>query len=99
MSQGLSFESFAGTIDVDRDTIYAWTKAHKEFSDAQKKGQSKRNTVVEKIFVASTTGKMKNVNTAQMIFWMKNCLGWRDRHEVIDNTPTKTINLKYSIDE
>jgi hypothetical protein len=36
MAQGFSFESFAGAISVDRDSLYEWVKRFPAFSDAKK---------------------------------------------------------------
>lgn len=49
MAKGLSFESFAGTIDTNRDTLYQWTKVHPDFSDAHKTGVDKSLLHWEKI--------------------------------------------------
>jgi hypothetical protein len=34
-AKGLSFESFAAIVDVDRDTVYNWCEIHPDFSDAK----------------------------------------------------------------
>jgi hypothetical protein len=36
MSNGLSFEAFAGLLKVSRDVLYRWTKSHEEFAEAKK---------------------------------------------------------------
>ncbi len=38
MTQGLSFESFAGRIGTCRSILYDWVRDYPEFSDAKKKG-------------------------------------------------------------
>jgi hypothetical protein len=35
MAKGLSFETFAAVVDVDRDTIYHWCELFPAFSDAK----------------------------------------------------------------
>lgn len=35
MASGLSFESFAGKIEVNQDTLHEWAKNHPEFSEAK----------------------------------------------------------------
>jgi hypothetical protein len=91
MSQGLSFETFAAVVDVDRDTIYEWVKVYKDFSDAKKKAMPKRNLFVEKIYNASARGQIirdadgtpLKPNPAMMIFLAKNTLGWSDKVEQV----------------
>lgn len=40
MRSGGSFEGFAGLIEVSKQTLYNWTKKHKEFLDAKEVGES-----------------------------------------------------------
>jgi hypothetical protein len=86
MAQGLSFESFAGELSVNRDTLYEWRTKHPQFSDAYKIGKEKRNQLAEKIYFASMTNPVKNkTNTPLLIFWVKNVLGWRDKVEYTEH--------------
>jgi hypothetical protein len=41
MTEGYSFESFGGIIEVSEDTLYEWAKVHNEFSDSKKIGTQK----------------------------------------------------------
>jgi len=44
---GLTIGSFAGLIDVNRDTLYQWAKAHPEFSDAMGRAISAQQLALE----------------------------------------------------
>jgi hypothetical protein len=94
MTAGLSFESFAAVIGVNRDTLYAWCDAHSEFSDAKKRGDAASLLWWEKIGKAAMIGQamtthdgklisFNNFNATIWIFNMKNRHGWRDRREEI----------------
>lgn len=48
MAQGFSLTAFAGSIGVSRETIYAWTETHKEFSDALTKARAGRTLYWER---------------------------------------------------
>ena len=41
MAGGLSFESFAGLIDVSNKTLYAWTEKHEAFLHAKERGKDR----------------------------------------------------------
>lgn len=71
MTQGLSFETFAAIIHVDRDTLYEWRKVHPEFSDAYKRGKDLSQLAWERIGLAGTAGKIPGFNVAGYIFNMK----------------------------
>lgn len=86
MSKGLSFESFAATINVNRDTLYEWCKQHEKFSDAKKRGRDHSLLLWEQIGLGGTTGKVPGFNVTAWIFNMKNKHFWRDRIEVQDST-------------
>ena len=98
MSKGLSYESFAGQIDVDRSQLYIWEKKHNEFHDAKKRAVEKCLLHWEKIGYAGMLGSeismgdrkinMKNFQTSMWIFQMKNRFKWTDRqeHKVEDTT-------------
>lgn len=92
MADGLSYESFAATIDVSRDTLYEWEKRHPQFSDAKKLGEDRSLLWWEQIGKAAMLGNdvklktgqilsMRNFNPTIWIFSMKNRHGWRDRHD------------------
>jgi hypothetical protein len=71
MEHGLSFESFAGTIEVSRDTLYEWTKVHEEFSDAFKIGQMKCRLFWERLGINGVAGKIPGFQVAGHIYNMK----------------------------
>jgi hypothetical protein len=92
MSQGLSFETFGAIVDVCKDTTYEWVKVHPEFSEAKKLGSIKRNLLVEKRYIEQTQLPASKANSAMMIYWTKNTLGWTDKVEV-DSSVTQTQRL------
>lgn len=49
LSNGLSYEAFAGLIRVSKDTLYEWEKEHKDFSDAKEVGTSAGQLFWEKL--------------------------------------------------
>lgn len=93
MASGLSFESFAGEIGVNRDTLYQWAKVHKEFSDAKKTGTERARSFWEKMGIAGAAGEIKNFNCTAWIFNMKNRFReeWSDRQEIEHKLPPPTI--------
>ena len=94
MSQGMSFESFAGTIDVCFDTLYEWLKIHPSFSEAKRLGVSKSLNVWEKILTSAATGNLKDHNMTGIVFSMKNKFPafWRDRKEVVADIKIQDID-------
>jgi hypothetical protein len=86
MKDGLSFESFAGVIGKDQDTLHQWMKKHRAFAEARKKGDAVSLLFWEKIGIAGMAGKIKGFNPTSHIFNMHNRfrrIGWRrgDVHE------------------
>lgn len=77
MALPASFESFAGEIGVDRDTLYEWRKKHKDFSDAHKKGKMRTLHTFEKLLRMHGKGQLKG-NIAAILFQMKNLTHFRD---------------------
>lgn len=102
MAEGLSFESFAGTIGVSRDSLYEWAKVHPEFSDAKKVGTELGRLFWEKLgrdhilsesesYGNNQGGKSKSLNSAVYIFNMKNRFGWRDK-QPDEEAPQAIVN-------
>lgn len=74
MASGLSYETFAAVIDVDRSTLYAWEKNNKKypgFSDAKRKGFEQCQLFWEKLGVGGTAGKVKNFSSGTWVYNMK----------------------------
>ncbi len=90
MNQGLSFESFAATIGVHRETLYEWGRRHTAFSDAIKKGKELSLLYWEKLGLMAVHGKVKGFQCAVYIFTMKNRFGWRDALDVQGKFKTET---------
>lgn len=112
MSEGMSFESFAGVIGVGRETLYKWVgkedpktsedKArHPEFKDARK------IAIEQCLLYWENEGKKgmwggKNFNPSVWIFNMRNRFGWRDEPQkgaVDQEDKNITINLAYDPDK
>jgi hypothetical protein len=87
MAEGMSYESFAGFIGVNRDSLYEWDKHYVNFSDAKKIGRAKQEYANEKTLHQIAKGKLRDANVTAQIFIMKNCHKWTDRveHEVSDS--------------
>ncbi len=81
MSEGMSFESFGGILQVDKQTLYNWREMHSEFFDSYKKGLMISLAFWEKIGNAATLGKVPGFNATSWIFNMKNRFKWKDRIE------------------
>ena len=89
-----SFDSFAGKIGINQDTLYEWAKVHKEFSEAKKLAESRGKYVREDRYNLLCTGLMRSpkdptkhvkapsVNQAMLIFAQKNQSGWKDKVEI-----------------
>lgn len=81
MEKGLSFESFAGTINACDDTLRNWANRYPEFFNARKEGYAKNRAFWEKLGMAGLTGKIAGFNASVWIFNMKNRFKWTDRQE------------------
>lgn len=81
MTQGFSFESFAGFIGVCKDTLNEWAKVHEQFSAAKKIAFEKSRFAWEKIGI--DIAKTNDGNSTSFIFNMKNRFPeeWRDKIE------------------
>lgn len=108
MSEGLSYESFAAVISVDRDTLYEWEKVHKEFSDAKKAAFDVNLLFWERqgldgLFNETEYDekgrptKSKSINATVWIFNMKNRHRWRDKQP--DEADTVVNNISSLSDD
>lgn len=104
MTNGFSFESFAGLISVDRQTIYNWIDAQPEFFDAKRQGFEKSRLFWEDVAIKGASGSMP-VNATLTVFNLKNRFPkeWRDKHDVNhsseDGSMTPKGNLANLSDE
>jgi hypothetical protein len=90
MKNGLSFESFAAEVMVNRDTLYEWVDKHKEFSDAKGQGEVLSLSFWEKAGRAAAFGK----TAVDFRYWNRFMLcrfgkfGWNpERHAVSFQDP------------
>ena len=101
MSRGLSFESFAGKIRVNVDTLYEWAKVHSEFSEAKKLGFACCRLFWEELSINGIWNDPdgRNINTGMFVFNMKNRFKWTDRVEVsgTEDGEEKPLVLSYNI--
>lgn len=115
MAGGLSFESFAAVIEVDRDTLYEWNNSQPDFSDATKRAKDKcqlyweklgrdhvlNESIEEENYEEGTKKKSsKSLNPAIWVFNMKNRFKWRDKQpEEVDTTVVNNNTLNLSEDD
>lgn len=85
MGRGFSFESFAGSIGVSKQTIYDWTEANPTFLDAKAIGFEKSRMFWERVGIGMASGKGSGShgNATAFVFNMKNRFPkeWRDKVE------------------
>lgn len=110
MAAGLSFETFAAVVKVDRQTIYNWLKDQPKFFDAKKTGVVNSQLFWEKMGIEGTVGNLKGFSSAGWIFNMKNRFGWQNEKEdrtqqvqpILINLPltgeTKRIEMQQTLD-
>jgi len=89
MSEGLSYEAFAGLVNVNLDTLYNWEQLFPEFSEAKQIGVQKSRYFWEVVGRQGAVGKIKNFSAASYCFNMKNRFQWTDRY--VDDSDVKTI--------
>jgi hypothetical protein len=92
MSNGLSFESFAGVVKACRATIYGWCDNYPEFLDAKKQGFAEMQLHDEKLYIDGMKGKNQKMNPTLMLFKMKNCHNWSEKVEQAVAVSEITIN-------
>ena len=97
MEKGFSFNSFAGIIRVNTDTLAEWRNKHKSFSDAQKLGRALSSLFWEKMGMAGAAGRVPGFNAATWIFNMKNRFGWKDKQELDLSSKDGSMTPKYEI--
>ena len=86
MAKGYSLTAFAGSIQMSRETIYQWQRAHPAFADAIKRAQPARLYFLEKKLLESN-GR----DTVASIFALKNAAPeeWQDRRYVDQSVSIK----------
>lgn len=96
MSEGMSFEAFAGLLGVNRTTLYTWLVAHQEFREAKEIADQKSRLWAETMLKNMVEGKVKS-HPISLIFYLKNRFprDWRDRREldIQKQTDNEATNL------
>lgn len=82
MSQGLSFEAFAGKIEVTFKTLYNWAEANPEFLQAKETGQAKSRLFWEQLGNSGAAGHLPGFNSAAYKYNMANRFKWTDRQDL-----------------
>ena len=95
MAKGFSFESFAGLIEVHRDTLYEWCRVHQEFSDSKIIAAGKNQLFWESAGIEGMwQDSNKKFNSTAWIFNMKNRFGWSDKKEDEDTQKIHTVKIE-----
>jgi hypothetical protein len=82
-----TFSGFCGLIEVDRDTLFAWCKAHKEFSLAYKRCKELQETFL-------VTNTLKGLFEQPFaIFTAKNILKWTDKQDIDIKSDGKALTV------
>jgi len=98
MAKGFSFESFAGVVKTCIQTLYTWSKEHREFLDAKAEGHAQGMRFWEDAGIEGMWNEKegRTLNASVWIFNMKNRYQWRDKQEIeakIDYEREKIRNM------
>lgn len=94
MGQGLSFETFAAVIGVNRRTMQKWVHAHEDFKEAREMAENARMLFDEKVYQAALLGNKINgnkVNVSLLIFKFKCQYGWSEHKEEERKEPISVV--------
>jgi len=92
MAKGFSLTAFAGHIGVSRETIYAWTETHKEFSDALTKARAARTFYWEKRL------EVAGPDARAVIFALRNSCADEWKNNPDENGVNVTVNNDIAVD-
>lgn len=98
MSQGKSFVSFAGHINVGKRTIYDWVERYPEFSEAKQIAKAKCEEYYINLGLDMASGNLEKCNATAYVWLTKNILRWTDRLENTGNEQ-QPINITISKDD
>ena len=87
-----TFEAFAHSIKIHKDTLYEWAKVHPTFSDSKKRAQQLQHEILVQ------NGLVGAYNSTFAIFTGKACLGMRDGNEVDQEAP-KPLNITFNVED
>lgn len=103
MTKGYSKEAVAGHLEIAKDTLYQWEKAHPDFADALKEGVELSRLFWEKVGIDHITHFAKSgkqLNSTAWIFNMKNRFNWRDKTEVdVGNKGDEEFKFSFDLSE
>jgi hypothetical protein len=94
MSEGYSFEAFAGEVGTSYHSLYRWVQTQTAFRDAKKIAEGKYRKYWETIGKAGMLGKIPGFNTTIWIFSMKNRFGWSDRKELEEAKTIEAVTIE-----
>jgi|SRR5215217_441987 len=96
MAKGKSLVQFAASIEVSKETVYAWARENKEFSDAFYIGRSKCEAFWEKIVQSKTIKKLPG-SDGVLLFYMKNRFKWSENQKLDEIEDDKENQVKIVI--
>lgn len=67
MAKGYSFETFAAEIGTHRDTLYAWCKTLKDFSDARNEAFDLNLRFWEQLGLQGATGQLRRISKEEPV--------------------------------
>ena len=81
MEQGKSIVQVAANFNISRETIYAWEKEHKEFSDTLSTGRVKAEAFWEQV-LQDVAQKQNAVTNGNLALIMKCRYRWTEKQEI-----------------
>lgn len=94
MTQGLSFQSFAGVVGCCIETLYEWERSYPDFLDAKRLGLGRGRLFWEKVGIEAALGKITGYNATTWVFNMKNRFDWTDKRELSGKLETSVVSAE-----
>jgi hypothetical protein len=95
MKDGKSITQYAAEIKISRTLVYDWAKAHPEFQEAMETAVTASEAFWENWGQQKVKENDPITNSTWMIFMMKNCYKWRDKHADEDSKQVINVNFGY----